>query len=260
MADKRKGGSPRAAPPSPSGEREPPYVSVVIPVMNERKTLRRAIAEARRVHPRTEVIVVANGSADGSAEIARRCGAKVLSYPRPLGHDVPRAIGAKEASGEVLLFIDGDMAVPAAKLRAFVEAVSQGVDVALNDYSGPVNKARVHGVVLAKHALNALLGRADLKGASMTAVPHALSRGAIERIGSDALAVPPLAQTIAIHEGLNVALACRVEVGKLNPLRRKRSMKQLVVGDHMEAIRWWLTRTDRRGGYEDGARQRWMAT
>ncbi|MFC5528509.1 glycosyltransferase family 2 protein [Cohnella yongneupensis] len=241
-----------------------PYVSVVIPVMNERRTLSRVIAEAFRVHPKTEVIVVANGSTDGSMAIAKRCGAKVLAYKRPLGHDVPRAIGAKEAQGDVILFIDADMVIPAAKLRPFVDCVSDGVDVALNDYSGPVKKAVVHGVVLAKHALNLLFGRPDLQGASMTAIPHAISRKALERIGTYALSVPPLAHTMAIREGLKVQRAVRINVGRLNPLRRKRerrhSLEPLIVGDHLEAIQWWLKQTDYRGGYEDGARQRWMVT
>lgn len=247
-----------------SGEQDSsqPFVSVVIPVMNERKTLRSVIREAFRVHPHTEVIVVVNGSTDGSLDIANKSGARVLVYKRPLGHDVGRAIGAQEARGSVLLFIDADMIIPAAKLKLFVDAVAQGVDVALNDYSGPVKKQKVHGVVLAKHALNQLLGRPDLQGSSLTAVPHALSRKALDTIGASSLSVPPLAQTMAIHRGLNVRRVIRVNVGKLNPIRfmreRTQSLEPLIVGDHLEAIEWWQEKTDARGGYEDPTRQRWM--
>jgi hypothetical protein len=239
-----------------------PFVSVVIPVMNERRTLRKVIREAARVHPHTEVIVVVNGSTDGSLNIAKKSGVKVLLFDRPLGHDVGRSLGAKEAKGSILLFIDADMVIPASKLRAFIHAVDQGADVALNDYSGPVKKPIVHGVVLAKHALNTLLGRPDLKGSSMTAVPHAISRKALSVMGSSALSVPPLAHTIAIREGLNVERVIHVNVGLLNPARvkreRKNSLEPLIVGDHLEAIQWWLGKTDSRGGYEDDARQRWM--
>lgn len=230
--------------------------------MNERRTLRRVIREAFRVHPHTEVIVVVNGSTDGSKEIARKCGAKVLVYDRPLGHDIGRSLGAREAQGPILLFIDADMVIPAAKLRAFVQAISEGTDVALNDYSGPVHKAVVHGVVLAKHALNTLLGRPDLEGSSMTAIPHAISRKALTVIGTSALSVPPMAHTIAIRKGLVIERVIHVNVGQLNPTRLKRertnSLEPLIVGDHLEAIQWWLRSTDSRGGYEDGARQRWM--
>lgn len=238
-----------------------PSVSVIVPVMNERRTIRRVVKEAFRVHPRTEVIVVANGSTDGSAEIARRSGAKVIAYDKPLGHDVGRSIGAREAKGDILLFIDADMVIPAVKLRPFVHQIESGTDVALNDYSGPVDTTVVHGVVLAKHALNSLLSRSDLAGASMTAVPHAISRRALQTIGHEALTVPPLAQTMAIRAGLKVARSIHVNVGKLNPLRvkreRTRSLEPLIVGDHLEAMNWWIGKSDDRGGYDDGARERW---
>jgi glycosyltransferase involved in cell wall biosynthesis len=246
-------------------ERDPsakPHVSVIVPVMNERRTLARVLKEAFRVHPRTEVIVVANGSTDGSLRIARDSGARVLEYDRPLGHDVGRAVGAREASGDILLFIDADMVIPCAALKAFVAEVERGADVALNDYSGPVNRAVVHGVVLAKHALNAFMGRADLKGTSLTAVPHALSRRAIDMIGTDALAIPPLAHSMAIRSGLNVRRSLRVDVGKLNRARRTRertrSLEPLIVGDHLEAIQWWLDASDFGGGMKSEDETEWM--
>ncbi|AHD04557.1 glycosyltransferase [Paenibacillus larvae] len=51
------------------------------------------------------MIVVANGSTDGTKEIAVRFGAKVISFGEALGHDAGRSICAKEARG-------GDRAVP----------------------------------------------------------------------------------------------------------------------------------------------------
>ncbi|SFA93732.1 Glycosyltransferase involved in cell wall bisynthesis [Cohnella sp. OV330] len=222
----------------------PPAVSVIIPVMNEKRTLARVIREAYRIHPRTEVIAVLNGSTDGSLAIAKASGARVLVFDRPLGHDVGRAVGAREASGDTLLFIDADMVIPAARLRAFTNAIEQGTDIALNDYSGPRKRPVVHNVILAKHALNALLGRPDLEGASMTAVPHAISRRALSSIGADALAVPPLAMTKALQAGMNVRRVRHIDVGALNRPRTKRerngSLEPLIIGDHLEAIDWWL--------------------
>lgn len=247
-------------PEAPVRSSENPHVSVIVPVMNERRTLGKVIREAFRVHPRTEVIAVLNGSTDGSLRVARRSGAKVLVYDRPLGHDVGRAVGAKEAAGSVLLFVDADIVVPADALKKFVDAVDRGTDVALNDYSGPVHQVNVHGVVLAKHVLNAWLGRADLAGTSMTAIPHAISRKALNAIGVSALSVPPLAQTIAIRKGLKIERAAAVPVGRLNPKRKKRerkhSLEPLIVGDHLEAIAWWLSQSDARAGYGDSSRPR----
>nr|WP_256208546.1 glycosyltransferase [Paenibacillus sp. CF384] len=241
-----------------------PLVSVIIPVMNERRTIGKVIQEAKKVHSSVEVIVVINGSTDGSAAIAKRKGAKVIPFAEPLGHDVGRSVGAAAASGQVLLFLDGDMIIPASGLKPFVQSVLHGgVDVALNDYSGPTNKSSVHSVVLAKHALNSILRRPDLKGTSMTAVPHAISRSALTRIGADALAIPPLAHAKAVQHGLTVSAVKRINVGKLNLPRKQRErtnpLELLIVGDHLEAIDWLTKQTDDRGGYTDMARKRYLA-
>lgn len=246
----------------PISNADQPKVSVIIPVMNERKTVQSVIRECRSVDPDTEVIVVANGSKDGTAELAHAAGAKVIHYPEALGHDVGRSIGAQHAKGEVLLFTDGDIVIPGSVLRTFVEAIRSGTDVALNDYSGAVDRKQVHSVVLAKYALNTLLERPELKGMSLTAIPHALSRKALEQIGSEQLAVPPLAYAIAITQGLELAPVRHVEVGRSNPRRagRRRQgvdpLEHLIIGDHLEAISWVLNRSGPRAGRPDQERRR----
>lgn len=239
-----------------------PYVSVIIPAMNEAGTIAGVISRASRVHPRCEVIVVVNGSADQTAEIAHSMGACVISYELPLGHDVGRSVGAEAAKGEILLFTDGDLVIPSSDLRPFVTAVSGGADIVLNDYSGPVRKLSPHPVVLSKHALNILLGRPDLKGCSMTAVPHAISRRALEVIGSDLLSRPPMAHAKAVLSGMRVVAAHKVHVGKLNAVRRKENgkdpLQQLVTADHLEAVSLLLEHRGHRAGFGDGARRREM--
>lgn len=71
-----------------------PYVSVIIPAMNEAQTIAGVISGARGVHPRCEVIVVVNGSTDQTAGIAQSLGARVISYELPLGHDAGRSVGS----------------------------------------------------------------------------------------------------------------------------------------------------------------------
>jgi len=237
-----------------------PKVSVVIPVMNERRTIAAVIREASRVHPSTEVIVVANGCKDGSDRVAERLGACVVRFELPLGHDVGRSIGAHMAKGDIVLFTDADIVVPAVKLSAFVRAVDSGVDVALNRYLGPIGKRRVHGVVLAKHAMNAMIGQSGLKGASMTTIPHAVSRRALETIGIENLAVPPKAMVVASASGLAIQSVQYVEVGKSNPRKRRNGkrdlLERLIVGDHLEALHWFVSQRPPRGGLSDLGRLR----
>ena len=238
-----------------------PHVSVVIPVMNERRTIARVIAEAAKVHRETEVIVVANGSRDGTEQIALRMGAKVIHYEEPLGHDVGRTIGVKKAQGEVILFTDGDVIISAADLIPLVRTIDKGADVALNKYLGPTNKQNVHPVILSKHAVNIMLSRSDLKGVSMTTIPHALSRRAVDLIGPENLSVPPLAHSIAIHKGLRVLEAHYIDVGRKNPRKRKKKngtdpLERLIIGDHLEAIHWLTAAMNSRGNFPDLARDR----
>lgn len=252
----------RPAAPLPAVNHPEPYVSVIIPAMNEARTIARVIAGARGVHPRCEVIVIVNGSADQTADIARSSGANVIVYEQPLGHDVGRSVGAAAARGEILLFTDGDLVIPASQLRPFVTAVSGGADIALNDYSGPVRGKFPHPVVLSKHTLNLLLGRPDLKGCSLTAVPHAISRRALDVLGSSSLAQPPLAHARAVLDGLRVSAVHSVPVGKLNAVRRKAGgsdpLQEIILRDHLEAVALLLERKGDRAGFSDGTRRREM--
>ncbi|AWB45819.1 glycosyl transferase [Paenibacillus sp. CAA11] len=233
-----------------------PIVSVIIPAMNESRTIQGAVAEAFAVHPCSEVIVVANGCTDATAALAKAMGARVLEFEAPLGHDVPRRYGAEAAKGDILLFTDGDMVIPAEDLRPYVSAVFHGVDVALNGYPGPRKQRPVHPVVLAKHVLNVMLARPDLGGASLTAVPHALSWRAARAIGLDALGTPPLAQAAAVMLGLDIKAVHTVAVGRMNRKRRRPGsgddpLTALVAGDHLEAVGLLTDSLGSRGGFPD---------
>lgn len=241
-----------------------PVLSVIIPAMNEERTIAAVVREATRICRDAEVLVIVNGSTDGTANEAERAGARVLHYPEALGHDAGRRVGAASARGQILLFTDADILIPAEHLAPFVQAVLNGDDVALNNYNGPLKRSPVHPVVEAKHMLNSLLSRSDLGGASMTAIPHALSRQALEIIGISSLEIPPLAHAKAIIGGLRVQAVHHVPVGKWNAVRtRKRGgadlLSQVVLNDHLEAIRWMTDTRGPRGGYSDLQRIRSLA-
>ncbi|WP_440112360.1 glycosyltransferase family 2 protein [Paenibacillus sp. QZ-Y1] len=238
-----------------------PMLSVIIPAMNEERTIGAVVRQALRIYRDSEVLVVVNGSTDGTAAVAKKAGAQVLRYTEALGHDGGRRIGAAAARGKVLLFTDADIPIPAEHLAPYVRAILDGTDVALNDYDGPVTRIPVHPVVEAKHVLNSMLARPDLRGASMTAIPHALSRKALEVIGDAALEIPPLAQAKAVTGGLEVRAVHHVPVGKMNAVRVKKRrgpdpLSQVVWNDHLTAIRWITDTLGPRGGHSDLQRAR----
>jgi len=62
--------------------------------------------------PADELIVVADGGRDGSAEAARAAGARVIELQARSGPARARNVGAAAATGDVLLFVDADVAAP----------------------------------------------------------------------------------------------------------------------------------------------------
>ena len=220
-------------------------VTVVIPAVDETGTLPQVLAAVARLRP-GQVIVVANGEGDGVAGQARAAGAEVIRSRERLGYDVGRAVGAEAARGEVLLFLDADLVLAPADLLPFIRAVTDdGVDVALNQLDPYIHpQARLHPVNAAKRFLNCTLGRADLGCASLTAVPHALSRRAVTTLGAAALAVPPRALAQASVGGLKIRAVHPVDVVRTNARRpginlgRSSPVEQLILGDHLEAIHW----------------------
>lgn len=76
------------------------------------------------------VIVVDNGSTDGTAEVARRHGARVVSEPEP-GYGAAVTAGLKAATADIVAFADGDGSFDLSDLTAMVASVRTGaVDLA----------------------------------------------------------------------------------------------------------------------------------
>ncbi|NOZ82952.1 MAG: glycosyltransferase [Euryarchaeota archaeon] len=86
-----------------------PKVSVVIPVHNGEKVIGRCLdAVFRSSYPEFEVVVVDDCSTDRTREICRSYPVKLISFEEHAGVSKARNTGARNASGEVLLFIDAD--------------------------------------------------------------------------------------------------------------------------------------------------------
>ena len=83
-------------------------VSVVLPCLNEVEALEKLLPRIRELLPEAEILVVDDGSSDGSGEMAKGHGARVVRHPRPLGNGAAVKSGARHASGEILVFMDAD--------------------------------------------------------------------------------------------------------------------------------------------------------
>lgn len=84
-------------------------VTAVIPALDEEQTIGAVVAVARGHARVDEVIVVNDGSTDGTSRIAKRAGARVIDLPENHGKAAAMRAGAQATDAEWLLFLDGDL-------------------------------------------------------------------------------------------------------------------------------------------------------
>ncbi|OOZ87251.1 glycosyl transferase [Bacillus cereus] len=241
-------------------------VSVVIPVHNEASTLSKVLAEVKKLEP-YEIIIVDNGSTDGTKEIALQHHCRVIYYNHSLGNDVGRAIGAREAKGEIVLFLDGDIVMKSEELYPFIKGIQQGHQIVLNNLTWSVYlKVRPHYTTVGKYMLNRYLNKKEFVVGSLIAIPHAISREVIEKLGWWNLADPALFQAMAMSRGVDISDMASVDViytNKVRPVHTGTSpdspypkATSRIMGDHLRALQYITETYGKRGGFSEGNRDR----
>jgi rSAM/selenodomain-associated transferase 2 len=100
-----------------------PFVSVIVPVLNEAQLLGEFLRQVRAVSSDLEIIVVDGGSCDGSISIAEGFADQVIVAPR--GRASQMNAGAEIARGEVLWFLHADVRPPCYAVEQIRRALAQ---------------------------------------------------------------------------------------------------------------------------------------
>ena len=106
-------------------------LSIVIPAKNESGSIGDVVRMARSQHPDAEIIVVDDGSTDDTATIAEDAGADVIRHPQSQGNGASVKTGAREARGEILVFMDGDGQHDPRDIGKLLVRLEQGFDMAV---------------------------------------------------------------------------------------------------------------------------------
>lgn len=123
---------------------KPLELTIVMPCLNEAETLKICIDKAMKYlndnNISGEVVIGDNGSTDGSQDIARSCGARIVDIPRKgYGSALMGAIQA--AKGKYVIMGDSDDSYDFSNLNAYLEKLREGFDLVMgNRFKGGIAK------------------------------------------------------------------------------------------------------------------------
>jgi len=104
-------------------------LSIILPAKNEAPALTALLPQLRAAHPDAEIIVVDDGSTDDTRSVCKSSGIQCLSSPYSMGNGAAIKRGARAASGDILVFMDGDGQHDPADIKRLLDQLNRGYDM-----------------------------------------------------------------------------------------------------------------------------------
>jgi len=104
-------------------------LSIVLPAKNEGQALKDLLPRLRAAQSDAEIIVVDDGSTDDTTAICADAGIRCLSSPYSMGNGAAIKRGARVATGETIIFMDGDGQHDPADIERLLDRLEQGYDM-----------------------------------------------------------------------------------------------------------------------------------
>lgn len=115
---------------------EPLDVSIIIPCLNEEKSITECVIKARAWLSQSgmtgEVVVVDNNSTDRTSEVARQAGARVI-FEQLRGKGNAFRTGMRESRGRYIVMSDGDATYDLSQLDEMIRPLEQGFDMVIGN-------------------------------------------------------------------------------------------------------------------------------
>lgn len=106
-------------------------LSIILPAKNEAANLPPVLTELKALYPAAEIIVVDDGSTDRTNEVGRAYGARVVRHPYSLGNGAAIKTGARNAKGDLLIFMDADGQHAPADIPRLLAKLVEGHEMAV---------------------------------------------------------------------------------------------------------------------------------
>lgn len=104
-------------------------LSIVMPAKNEAAALASLLPRLRDAYAQAQIIVVNDGSTDNTAELCASVGVTCLSSPYSMGNGAAIKRGTRVATGEVIVFMDGDGQHDPDDIARLLARLEQGFDM-----------------------------------------------------------------------------------------------------------------------------------
>ena len=119
-------------------------LSIILPAKNEAAALADLLPKLRQAQPEAEIIVVDDGSTDDTARLCAAHSVQVVRQPYSMGNGAAIKRGARDARGDVLVFMDADGQHDPVLIERLLRGLDGGMDmvVGARDWSGQAGVSR----------------------------------------------------------------------------------------------------------------------
>lgn len=206
-------------------------VSVVIPCLDEAETIAECVTAARSVLAESglagEVIVVDNGSTDGSGDLARAAGARVIEEPRR-GYGSAYLAGLTAAQGDYIVMVDADLTYDFREIPSFVRELEDGAELVVGNrmagvqpgampWLSRVGNPILSGFLNALHRTNVRDAHCGMRALRRSILPILNLRTVGMEFASE-MVIRATREELDVRE-LPIELHPRVGMSKLSPFR-----------------------------------------
>ncbi len=111
-------------------------LSIILPAKNEAAGLSLVLPDLVKSFPGAEIIVVNDGSEDGTISVCEEHQVKLVNQPYPMGNGAAIKTGARAATGDVLVFMDADGQHKLEDIPKLLQKLDEGFDMVVGARDG----------------------------------------------------------------------------------------------------------------------------